>query len=65
MVVNLAIGMITPPLGVNLFVAASMRKMQIEKLINANWWYLFASVIALLIITYFPMISLWLPSVLN
>lgn len=65
MVVNLAIGMITPPLGVNLFVAASMRKMQIEKLINANWWYLFASVVALLIITYFPMISLWLPSVLN
>ncbi len=65
MVVNLAIGMITPPLGVNLFVAASMRKMQIEKLINANWWYLFASIVALLIITYFPIISLWLPSVLN
>ncbi len=62
MVVNLAIGMITPPLGVNLFVAASMRKMQIEKLINANWWYLFASIVALMIITYFPILSLWLPS---
>ncbi|KUO51509.1 MAG: C4-dicarboxylate ABC transporter permease [Desulfitibacter sp. BRH_c19] len=65
MVVNLAIGMITPPLGVNLFVASSMRKMPIEKLINANWWYLLASIVALLVITYFPGLSLWLPSILN
>ncbi|WP_028308641.1 TRAP transporter large permease [Desulfitibacter alkalitolerans] len=65
MVVNLAIGMITPPLGVNLFVASSMRKMPIEKLINANWWYLLASIIALLVITYFPGLSLWLPSILR
>jgi len=64
MVVNLAIGMITPPLGVNLFVASSMRKMPIEKLVNANWWYLAASIIALLVITYFPALTLWLPSLL-
>lgn len=65
MVVNLAIGMITPPLGVNLFVASSMRKMPIENLINANWWYLLISIIALLIITYIPAITLWLPSILQ
>jgi len=64
MVVNLAIGMITPPLGVNLFVASSMRKMPIEKLVNANWWYLAASIIALLVITYFPGLTLWLPGLL-
>jgi C4-dicarboxylate transporter DctM subunit len=64
MVVNLAIGMITPPLGVNLFVASSMRKMPIEKLVNANWWYLAASIIALLVITYFPALTLWLPNIL-
>ncbi|MDK2824488.1 MAG: hypothetical protein PWQ67_2124 [Clostridia bacterium] len=64
MVVNLAIGMITPPLGVNLFVASSMRKMPIEKLVNANWWYLAASIIALLVITYFPALTLWLPNLL-
>ncbi|MBS3969810.1 MAG: TRAP transporter large permease [Clostridia bacterium] len=65
MVVNLAIGMVTPPLGVNLFVASSMRKMPIEKLINANWWYLLASIIALFVITYFPGLSLWLPGILK
>lgn len=64
MVVNLAIGMITPPLGVNLFVASSMRQMPIEKLVNANWWYLFASIVALLLITYFPALTLWLPNLL-
>ncbi|MDW7673590.1 MAG: TRAP transporter large permease [Bacillota bacterium] len=65
MVVNLAIGMITPPLGVNLFVAASMRKMPIEKLIKANWGYLAASIVILIIITYFPQLSLWLPNLLK
>ncbi|KJS81019.1 MAG: C4-dicarboxylate ABC transporter permease [Peptococcaceae bacterium BICA1-8] len=65
MVVNLAIGMITPPLGVNLFVAASMRKMPMEKVVNANWWYLAASIAALMVITYFPGLTLWLPSILS
>ncbi|KJS23063.1 MAG: C4-dicarboxylate ABC transporter permease [Clostridiaceae bacterium BRH_c20a] len=65
MVVNLAIGMITPPLGVNLFVAASMRKMPMEKVVNANWWYLAASIAALMVITYFPGLTLWLPSLLS
>ncbi|MDW7674486.1 MAG: TRAP transporter large permease [Bacillota bacterium] len=65
MVVNLAIGMITPPLGVNLFVASSMRRMPIETLIKANWWYLAVSILALMIITYFPQLSLWLPNLLK
>lgn len=64
MVINLAIGMITPPLGVNLFVACGMTKLSIESVVKANWWYLFASFVALAVITYFPALSLWLPNLL-
>ncbi|MBF7084064.1 TRAP transporter large permease [Desulfallas sp. Bu1-1] len=61
MVLNLAIGMITPPLGVNLFVASSMTKLSIERIAKANWGFLIASLIALLLITFIPSISLLLP----
>jgi len=64
MVINLAIGMITPPLGVNLFVACGLTKLSIEEVIRANWKYLFASILILAIITYFPSLSLWLPNLL-
>ncbi len=64
MVANLAIGMITPPLGVNLFVACGLTKLKIEQVVKANWWYLLASLIVMGLITYLPAISMWLPSVL-
>lgn len=63
-VCNLAIGMITPPLGVNLFVACGLSKLTIEQVVKANWRYLIASLIGLAIITYFPSLSLWLPKIL-
>ncbi len=64
MVANLAIGMITPPLGVNLFVACGLTKLKIEQVVKANWYYLFASLVVMGLITYFPEISMWLPGVL-
>lgn len=64
MVVNLAIGMITPPLGVNLFVASSMTKIPIDKIVRDNWGYLFASLVALALISYVPEIALFLPKLL-
>jgi C4-dicarboxylate transporter DctM subunit len=60
-VINLAIGMITPPLGVNLFVACGLTKLKVEKIVAANWFFLFASLAVLMVITYFPSLSLWLP----
>jgi len=63
-VCNLAIGMITPPLGVNLFVACGLSKLTIEQVVKANWLYLFAAFLVLAIITYFPSVSLWLPKIL-
>lgn len=65
MVVNLAIGMITPPLGVNLFVACSMTKLSIERLVRANWWFFVAGLIAIIIITYWPKMVLFLPELFH
>lgn len=64
MVANLAIGMITPPLGVNLFVACGISKLTIEQLVKANWKYLYISLVWLALITIFPSLSLWLPKLL-
>lgn len=65
MVINLAIGMITPPLGVNLFVACGLSKLTIERIVKANWVYLGVTLLTLLIISYIPAISLWLPNLLT
>lgn len=66
MIVNLAIGQITPPLGVNLFVAAGIHGGSIEKVVNKNLiWYLLISILILLMITYIPGISLILPGFLK
>ncbi|GHV53155.1 hypothetical protein FACS1894206_03290 [Deltaproteobacteria bacterium] len=62
MVINLCIGMITPPLGVNLYVAAGIYGGSIGKVVNKYlWWYLVVSIIVLLCITFIPAISLTLP----
>jgi len=63
-VVNLAIGMVTPPLGVNLFVACGIQKISIEKISKAVLPFIVANVIALLILTFVPDIIMFLPSVL-
>jgi C4-dicarboxylate transporter DctM subunit len=60
-VVNLAVGMITPPLGVNLFVACGLTKLKVERIVRANWPYLLASLLLLFVLTYFPAVSLALP----
>lgn len=66
MVVNLCIGMITPPLGVNLYVAAGLHGGTIGKVVNKYLiWYLIVSVAILMLITYIPAISLTLPSLLH
>jgi len=66
MIVNLAIGQITPPLGVNLFVAAGLRSQGIEKVVNKHLlWYILICVLILLLITYIPGISTFLPSLLK
>lgn len=58
-VVNLALGMITPPLGVNLFAAAAVARMPVEKIIPQLIWFVLTVFGALMIITYVPAITMW------
>ncbi|MDR1626747.1 MAG: TRAP transporter large permease [Spirochaetia bacterium] len=64
MIVNLAIGFITPPVGVNLFVACGIAKISLEEVSRAIIKPLIVMVIVLLLITYIPSISLLLPALL-
>ena len=60
MVMNLAIGFITPPVGVNLFVASGIAKVGIGKVAAAAWPFLIAMILVLMLVTYVPEISLFL-----
>jgi len=62
MVVNLAIGFITPPLGINLFVAARIGNTSLETVIRGIIPFVIAMILSLLVITYVPTLSLALLS---
>ena len=64
MVVNGAIGMFTPPFGLNLFVAAGITKIPLAELSRKVWVWIILSLIALLLITYIPPISMFMPGLL-
>jgi C4-dicarboxylate transporter DctM subunit len=65
MTMNLAIGMITPPVGVNLYVACGVSKITLGQISKAVIPYLVASLIVLFLITYVPDIILWLPNMMG
>ncbi|MBV6271813.1 TRAP transporter large permease subunit [Alcaligenaceae bacterium CGII-47] len=64
-VVNLEIGMVTPPIGLNLFVTAGITNMSIGQVIRAATPWLSLLLLYLIFITYVPAVSLWLPQVMN
>ncbi|WP_147054410.1 TRAP transporter large permease [Sporosarcina luteola] len=64
-VVNLAIGLVTPPVGLNLFVAAQISGISFAKLSRAVLPFIVILIIDILIISYIPAISLWLPAFLK
>jgi C4-dicarboxylate transporter, DctM subunit len=64
MVVNLEIGMVTPPVGLNLFVTAGITKMSILEVARAALPWTLVLLVFLLIVTYVPWLSLVLPSLL-
>ncbi len=63
MVLNLCIGLCTPPVGSVLFVGCSVAKVGIEQVIRPLLPLFIAMVVALIIVTFIPALSLWLPSV--
>ncbi len=64
MVVNMEIGMITPPVGLNLFVAAGMTGLSLKEVVVASLPWVGVLFVGLLLITYIPIISLWLPQLM-
>ncbi len=65
MILNLNIGLLTPPLGVCLFAAERIAQCGLGNLIRKNMPFLAVSIVALLLITYLPVISMWLPRILG
>lgn len=61
MTCNLAVGMVTPPMGINLFVASGMTKIPMLKLAKETVPFLIAFIISLLVIVFVPQISMFLP----
>lgn len=61
MVFNLVIGLTTPPVGVCLFVASSIGNVSLEKIAFAGLPFLLVSLLILVLVTYVPEVSLWLP----
>ncbi|MBG9567094.1 TRAP transporter large permease [Brevibacillus agri] len=65
MIVNLAVGMVTPPVGVNLFVACQIAGLRIEQILKSMLPFYLVLLIDILLITYLPQIALWLPAFLK
>jgi len=65
MVVNMEVGMCHPPVGLNLYVASGITKMGITELTVAVWPWLLAMLGFLMIVTYWPSLSIWLPHMLG
>ncbi|MBD0777249.1 TRAP transporter large permease [Maribacter sp. ANRC-HE7] len=65
MVLNLCIGLCTPPVGSVLFVGVGVAKTTIEKVFKPLLPLFIAMIVALFLVTYFPQLSLWLPSLFD
>jgi len=60
-IVNLAIGMVTPPVGMCLFVSCGISKVSLEEISRAAFPFIGVMILVLLLLTYVPIISIWLP----
>ncbi|RIY42395.1 TRAP transporter large permease [Neopusillimonas maritima] len=65
MTVNLAIGMFTPPFGLNLFVSTSIFNVSVGKVVRGVIPFILVYLVSLLVISYVPDISLWIPNALK
>jgi len=61
MVLNLVIGLTTPPLGVCLFVSSGIAGISLERISRAMIPFLLAAIVVLLLVTYIPSLSMWIP----
>jgi len=60
---NLMIGLVTPPVGLVMFVVMQITGLKLEEFMRALWPFLLALLFALIVITYVPQLVLWLPGI--
>ncbi len=65
LVLNLGIGLCTPPVGAVLFVGCAVGKVPISTVMKSIWPFYLATFATLMLVTYIPALSLWLPSVFH
>lgn len=65
LLLNLGIGLVTPPVGSVLFVSSAIGGIPIERSVRTIWPFYLALLVALALVTYVPAISLWLPTLLH
>ncbi len=65
MIVNMELGMLTPPVGLNLFVASSLTGLSLKDVTLSVIPWLCVLLLGLGLVTYVPEISLWLPNLLD
>ena len=65
LILNLGIGLVTPPVGSVLFVGCAVGKIPIEQTVRTIWPFYLALIAALIAVIYIPSLSLWLPELLN
>ena len=61
MMLNLSIGLVTPPVGSTLFVGCAIGKVSIERVSRKLWPFWLSMFVILMLVTYFPVISMWVP----
>lgn len=62
MIMNLSLGLITPPMALNLFVAARISELELRHMVRPILPYVFTSLVLMLVISYVPQLSMYLPN---
>lgn len=65
MLVNLGIGLITPPVGATMFVGCAVGRVRIEQVAREIWPFYLAMLVVLALVTYVPEVSLFVPSLVR
>ena len=65
MILNLAIGFITPPFGANLFMASEISNVKYTTRAKAIWPWIFVMVAVLMLVTYIPQVTTFLPGLIK
>ena len=65
MILNCGIGLLTPPVGAVLFIGSAVGKVKMEKVVKATLPFYLCMIITLILITFFPGISMCIPNLLG